>query len=1188
MTTTRTQPSADPALDIDITVDDPTAFTQWRMEALQLLRWGGFHGHTEVNVAPGTSLLSGASGSGKSTLLDAYIAVMMESGTAFNGASNDATIGRARGADQRSLLSYLRGKVDTNRDASTGELEDQVLRGRDAATWGALAVTFINDNAQRYTVARLFYVPRSATKDSDLVRKMCTIEGSIDLREMEPFAEGKFDKRAVEGRFPHLKIYETYAGFSAAFGTRLGIGPHGEPGKALRLLARIQAGQQVRTVDDLYKSLVLERPATYAAADHAILHFKDLEDSYDAMDAEARKAEVLSGIPALWEDREAARERVRLIDTFGLGQPHGDTVFGVWKLATEDRLLEADEDSNREKRALAQERVREVESRHGELERRKIEVEADLSQNEAHATLARLDTDIKRLDADQKTAAMQRAVFDQITARLGLTIASIEDFAAAQTASRTFLSAFEATDDELTRRRDEIKAQNYAPMNEKRDLISERDSLKGRDGRMDPRLHEARQRMAEAAGIPADRLPFVGELIDVRPGEQKWRKAIETTLFGLARIMLVDAADLNRLSRSIDSVPLGVRVNFEGIDLATYRPAPMDPSYVSGKLDYKDSDFTQWVRERITSDNTDALCVDTPADLTGPGHRVTINGQTRRGRSGAHGTSRAPYVIGFSNEERLAEIAERLTELDTLMDAVERQVRAIDEEKATLVADRSAHEHVVAATWRSIDSDGIQSEIDDLEQQRQRILDSDDTLRTLQTELDNLNAALKEVGGEVYGARTRLSDLQTEQDAIVRRKDAVVGELERIDRDQRIVLTEHQTAYLDEVYAQVATVGDRAQFTDGTRRLKERLGEQLRGANEKVADKTRALEATFKRFLDNWPDPNLSPAVENYPTFRGIHDNIISKGLADRRQEWSKRLTDWSGQDLVPLAGAFSMAIEEIQHRLAPINSILARLPFGPHNDRLRIDLRELHRDDLRKFRRELNKLSGASTVDFSEREIDNWFKALRRFMTLIREDANGRSTKRDYFLDVNRHIEITAVAFDPTTGLDRSTYAALGGKSGGETQELIAFIVGAALRFQLGDDSDTPPRFAPVILDEGFIKSDGEFTGRAVGAWKGLGFQLLIGAPHGQVNALERHADRILYMTKSTKGYSYLHAVEPINDPAAEQQVIEEAARNAQAPAKRTARTKKATSGATSEDTTHSPDTADDGEDADGEQESA
>ena len=97
------------------------------------------------------------------------------------------------------------------------------------------------------------------------------------------------------------------------------------------------------------------------------------------------------------------------------------------------------------------------------------------------------------------------------------------------------------------------------------------------------------------------------------------------------------------------------------------------------------------------------------------------------------------------------------------------------------------------------------------------------------------------------------------------------------------------------------------------------------------------------------------------------------------------------------------------------------------------------------------------------------------------------------------------------------STHSSLGGKSGGESQELVAFIVGAALRFRLGDELRVRPRFAPVFLDEGFVKSDAEFAGRAVRAWKGLGFQLIVGAPLDKVTALEPHMDELLAITKNT-----------------------------------------------------------------------
>ena len=127
----------------------------------------------------------------------------------------------------------------------------------------------------------------------------------------------------------------------------------------------------------------------------------------------------------------------------------------------------------------------------------------------------------------------------------------------------------------------------------------------------------------------------------------------------------------------------------------------------------------------------------------------------------------------------------------------------------------------------------------------------------------------------------------------------------------------------------------------------------------------------------------------------------------------------------------------------------------------------------------------------------------------------------------------ITAVCLDEH-GNEISTYDSLGGKSGGETQELVAFIVGSALRYQLGDESRSRPRFAPVFLDEGFVKSDSEFAGRAVKAWQDLGFQLIIGAPLGQVNALEPHMDLLLQVTKSDKGYSFVHRLVSAPDEGA------------------------------------------------------
>ncbi|MER6667100.1 SbcC/MukB-like Walker B domain-containing protein [Amycolatopsis japonica] len=1118
----------------------PAGTTQWKVETLQLVNWGGFHGHSAVRFSPTTTLLSGASGTGKSTLLDAYIALVMDSNIPFNGASNDATVGRARSADQRSLVSYLRGKLDTSRDTSTGELADQVLRGRDSATWGALAVTFVDDHDRRCTLARLFYVPRAAVKDTDLTRKMCLVDGTIDLRDLEPFVEGKFDKRAVKSRFPNLTMHDSYGTFSQAFFTRLGIGAHGDGAKALRLLARIQGGQQVRTVDDLYKSMVIETPGTYPAADAAISHFKDLEDAYEAMATEEQKAEALARIPELHDERERALADARLVDTFGIHQT-GDTPFELWKLTTEDALLEEVENDLRALRAeTAQEKVNATNRKSG-IQARKLAVEADLRANESQVTLARVEADLGRFEQDLIIVEKQREQFDLLTACLDPQVKTEADFTAAQEQARIFSDEFEQKTKEVEDRRTQIMAAAYGPTLEKDELAEELASLKDREGRMDHKLHKSRMRIAELTGIDPKNLPFAGELIDIPSEHKKWRKAVETTLFGIARILLIDVKQLDRVSRLIDREKLPWRVNFEGIDLVCYEDQRLDSRYVSGKLAFKATPFTTWVRDRVTAGNIDALCVEDAAELTGTGRRVTINGQTRHGRSGAHGELNARDVIGFSKEERLAEIAKRLGELEVILNKVHLERQANARELNSIYATARAYDHVLATSWSGINPDGIRADIERLKERKKSILDGDDTLRSLRKDLEVIEGELEAVSREIYTAEGKLEDIEKKREKAIGRKDYVVDAIQRIERAQAVTLTKEQIATLTTEFAEVATVGDLDHFHDGARRLKKRLINRGEGARTKATTAARSLEDAFQHYLGRWPDPNLSPSVENYPSFRRILDTILSTGLHERRQEWTANLNDWTGQDLVPLAGAFSLAVEDIRNRLEPVNTILATLPFGAHRYRLKIDLRELHREDVIKFKRELNVLSRAATEDFTDEQAQNWFTRLRRFMKYIRTDLPGKSN-RDYFLDVRKHIEITAVSYDDQ-GRERSTYAALGGKSGGESQELVAFIVGAALRFQLGDEAHARPRFAPVFLDEGFVKADSEFAGRAVDAWKGLGFQLIIGAPYGQFTALEPHADHVLYMAKSPRGYSSVKALPPTTRRATRARGVEESA---------------------------------------------
>src|SRR5665647_2151759 len=63
-----------------------------------------------------------------------------------------------------------------------------------------------------------------------------------------------------------LTPFDTDRDFSARLYSTLGVGTAGDGSKAVALLGRIQAGQEITTVDALYKAMVLEEPDTFATA----------------------------------------------------------------------------------------------------------------------------------------------------------------------------------------------------------------------------------------------------------------------------------------------------------------------------------------------------------------------------------------------------------------------------------------------------------------------------------------------------------------------------------------------------------------------------------------------------------------------------------------------------------------------------------------------------------------------------------------------------------------------------------------------------------------------------------------------------------------------------------------------------------------------------------------------------------
>ncbi|WP_228800654.1 ATP-binding protein [Nocardia farcinica] len=1087
---------------------------QWVAQDLQLVNWGGYDGHHRVRFAPGATLLCGESGSGKSTLMDSYIALIMPHTMPFNGASNGGVVGRPRGKDQRNIVSYARGKVDESRTA--GETKAQVLRGDGCDTWSAIAMTWADRSGAQFTAVRAWYVPSAASSVEDLVKIRATCDEPFDLSTLAGPANKRLAVPAVEAL--GLKCFSTDTEFTARLHTALGIGAAGDGNKAVALLGRIQAGQQITTVDALYKTMVLEEPSTLTTADDVVKQFDELSSTRTQMATARKQVRALSPIREHHRTIHDAIERLQMIESLGAFTDPSSPA-GLWRheqrvellRAAEEDLLRQQKDANAtftEATAVAEGAQRELEG-----------VEETLRASGGD----RLDRARRGLgEAEQKldTVAKARVRLDEALAVIGSTVSSGEDFASLVEQAHRLLGDKKARENAQNRFA-EAKAHQTTVTGELEELRAERKTVAARRDNIPTELHRARAALAEAAGLTPDQLPFVGELIEVRTEFEPWRDAFNLALGGFATKILIDTAHLNTFRERINTVRTTRRIQFEGVPTGLRDQIGLDSRRLPGRLDYRPSPFTAWLKDELVR-QFDYVCVDNPRLLPQYPKALTITGQTSNGARGAHGGQGRANVLGFTNNRLLAHLDEQIRSAEARRTSADARVDQEQEALGSFEDRRSAYRTVTELSWEQVDIDAVSAERNRWAQIIDDVHSDNPKIDQLQTRVDELSVKVKNLNEKMIRAKLAKEALDDAWKRITTEAVRAQQELDTARQSGHEITIGHReylsALFGDENTGDLPAVKALEIFDAGTQRVAGRLTTDREAAQNSISYARNTLATTFSTFVERWPNPNLGTDPEDsYDDFERLLTDLETSRLHELETQWRDSLLKLSGNDLTSLDSELSSAIREIRDRIEPVNRILAELPFSDDEHRLQIDPQESHSVVRARFRKELRDVRALIDQANTDTERERAYGRMAKVIDRIRRTAPDFAD----LVDVRNHIRISAEKLD-AAGQHVALYDHIGEKSGGESQELVAFIVGSALRYQLGDAGAERPRYAPVFLDEALIKADARYTGRAIGAWRGLGFQLIIGAPNDKNSAIEPHIDAEYLVLKNTQNRSW------------------------------------------------------------------
>jgi uncharacterized protein YPO0396 len=410
--------------------------------------------------------------------------------------------------------------------------------------------------------------------------------------------------------------------------------------------------------------------------------------------------------------------------------------------------------------------------------------------------------------------------------------------------------------------------------------------------------------------------------------------------------------------------------------------------------------------------------------------------------------------------------------------------------------------------------------VDAKHKQLSALIDGNDVLAALKKEEKDLIAELERQRKTFARAEASMEVLEAEYEHLVDMEDAAKDAVEAAEEAGFEVSAAQETYLLDHIN-RVSDGNWQVTLKDFEQTVEKALiniRHEHSTAEAAAATAGNDLVRIFDRFRETWPNPNLGGDPDkSFDDYARIFEELEHQKLYAIKEKWNRNVTRLSGQEFTRLNGQMTQAIDQIRVRMAPVNEILWELPFQDDHHRLRISAKSTDSLDIKSFRKQLRELASDVEGEQTLKQREARYRKIADLLARIRPE----SPERRRLIDVREHVRIEALKVD-LQGNEVSVFDHIAGKSGGESQELVAFIVGSALRYQLGDSDAERPRYAPVFLDEAFIKADARFAGRAVTAWQGLGFQLIIGAPLDKVSALEPHMSLLIQTVKNAEGHTH------------------------------------------------------------------
>lgn len=692
----------------------------------------------------------------------------------------------------------------------------------------------------------------------------------------------------------------------------------------------------------------------------------------------------------------------------------------------------------------------------------------------------------------------------------------------------------------MTTKKENFLKKEIAPLENKIEEVEENiESLNANKGSLLDRKYEiARQKICDLLEIDKKQLPFVCELLKVKPEEQQWQNAVEKLLRSFGLSLIVKEKYYKKTSDFINKNTFAdTKVRFYKVaenENAGQPETDNQTQYIFDKVEIKpeiNTVFKTWIENQLHQ-QFDYECCNDIVCLQKAKKAITANGLVKRNKyfHEKDDTGRIKsgnYILGWDNTEKILALQNELTELQKTLKKKNIEKENISKEIKNFEDKQTAVKELLKIeTFPDIDFHSLKKEIAKLKEQLTELKENPDLEKLKATSIE-LEQEIKRLEEEKLKLVEAISSLKTKIEADAESIKECQTEIETATRTE-------QEAFYPLIPPLISSPITHSNQVSGMKHL---INVNLTGRKNEITkpaeDLKKEIEDAMLSFKHQFPDDMKKEELRNEITFldefTAFYERLENENLSelkDKFDEKLKRRSDRVIQDFWMILDRQKNSIENKTGNNGRINELLKKRHYQENKSYLQIIPHESKDEEIINFKKEVKScfypIGGNYTAEEKLQRNKRIFKNIKSLLEKLEKYDLPGERWANKVTDVRNWFYFTASEKDINNAeIEIKAHSGTASKSGGETFKITYTILAAAIadEFGLVGNQARTNSLRFIAVDEIFNNLGVQWSTYVLKMFEDMDLQLLIVSPDSleKANIAKDHIKNVHWTYKKS-----------------------------------------------------------------------